>query len=396
MESSKKSWFKKVLFVNGTITVVFNDGELVTAENISDETYNLVNGLEDKEEIKAILIPELRKTFEENSKIREANKEFEELATKLVDSGQFEFKDNQVYYKGINLPIPVLLLKFFAENLDNQQLFNSYLNFWMWLSLNPNIEAREGTFDFIKRYKFKVTSHGFLLAYRRVVSTKSDNEDYIKAISNSYIKVKTIWKKSPKNFTVIKKEDNTYSIEKIEDYPNANSLIDQYLELPSLQQMNFTDNHTKTFDIKIGSKVTMDRKDCDEDGKRDCSSGLHYCSNLKDYTSFGNTSILLAVNPRDIVSVPESQTSKSRCSAYFPIAILDGDEETILDDSNCEDLLDEFFNEELELLKTQSFENTRELRKHYIISDLKETTFIELVRNISDIKTKLKESYIVK
>lgn len=282
MENKSNNW-KRVLLVNNSLTVVFSDGDIIYSDNISDEVYNKVVLLTDKEEIKALICPELQKVYKENQEIRIKNEEVESRIKDLLNTTKFELKGKELYYIGINLPIPALLVESIHKSLGNEVLYNSYLNFWFWLSLNPNKIAREGAFDFISRYNFKVTSHGFLLAYRRVVSTKSDNEDYIKAISNAYIKVKTIWKKSPKNYAVISSVDfedkQCFTVEKIEDYPNAKTLLDQYLDLPSLQQKSFTDQHTKTFDIKIGQKVVMDRKDCDEDGKRDCSKGL-ICSPL--------------------------------------------------------------------------------------------------------------------
>lgn len=381
--------------MNNSLTVVFSDGDIIYSDNVSDELYNKIVLLTDKEEIKALICPELQKIYKENQEIIVKNQEIEAKVKDLIDTGKFELRDKEIYYIGINLPIPKLLVEAIHKSISDEVLYNSYINFWFWLSLNPNKVAREGTFDFIKRYNFKVTPHGFLLAYRRVISNKSDNEDYIKAISNAYIKIKTISKKSPKNYTIVKQENGDYTKCKIEDYPNAKNLLDQYLDLPNLQQKSFTDQYTKTFDIKIGQKVVMDRKDCDEDGKRSCSKGLHYCSSLSDYASFGDISLLVAINPRDIVSVPENHTSKSRTCGYFPIGILSNDESTILDTADCSDLLSEFFDEEVKLLNNQSFENVEKLKDHSLIADLKSDDFKEIVHNISEIKAKLKESYII-
>lgn len=87
---------------------------------------------------------------------------------------------------------------------------------------------------------------------------------------------------------------------------------------------NYTDCHTGTISNHVGAVVTMDRNEVDDDKDRTCSAGLHFCSKeyLKNFN--GARTMILKINPADVVSIPSDYNhSKGRCCQYVVIGELD-------------------------------------------------------------------------
>ncbi len=86
---------------------------------------------------------------------------------------------------------------------------------------------------------------------------------------------------------------------------------------------DYKDVHSNTIDNSVGQIVTMERNRVDDNCNRTCSSGLHFCS--KEYlNSFGGSrTMILKINPRDVVSIPTDYGfSKGRCCQYEVIGEL--------------------------------------------------------------------------
>lgn len=87
---------------------------------------------------------------------------------------------------------------------------------------------------------------------------------------------------------------------------------------------DYTDCHSGTFDNSIGCTVSMPRRDVNPNRKQVCSCGLHFCS--KDYLKsfWGAHTMVLKINPRDVVSIPEDyNNAKGRCCKYEVIGELE-------------------------------------------------------------------------
>lgn len=90
---------------------------------------------------------------------------------------------------------------------------------------------------------------------------------------------------------------------------------------------DWTDCHTGKISNKIGTVVKMPRKDVDSNRNQTCSHGLHVCSlsYLKDFS--GDRTVVVKVNPRDVVSVPtDYRAAKMRCCQYEVMEELRKDE----------------------------------------------------------------------
>ncbi len=86
----------------------------------------------------------------------------------------------------------------------------------------------------------------------------------------------------------------------------------------------FKDLHSGTFDNHPGKIVSMPRKSVDPDRNSTCSTGLHVCS--KSYLSGygGEHTIVVKVNPKDVVAVPtDYDQSKMRVCRYEVLEELD-------------------------------------------------------------------------
>jgi len=86
---------------------------------------------------------------------------------------------------------------------------------------------------------------------------------------------------------------------------------------------DFKDCNTGTMDNSVGQVVSMERNEVDDDQNRTCSTGLHFCS--QNYLNHfgGERTVIVKINPRDVVSIPtDYDNSKGRASRYEVIGEL--------------------------------------------------------------------------
>jgi len=87
---------------------------------------------------------------------------------------------------------------------------------------------------------------------------------------------------------------------------------------------NYLDVHSGTMDNSVGKIVEMERFDVDDNKDNTCSTGLHFCS--KDYlNSFGGErTVIVKINPRDVVSIPSDyNATKGRACRYEVVGELE-------------------------------------------------------------------------
>ncbi len=95
---------------------------------------------------------------------------------------------------------------------------------------------------------------------------------------------------------------------------------------------NFFDVHSGTMDNSVGKIVEMERNKVDDDKDNTCSSGLHFCG--MSYLSHfgGERTVIVKINPRDVVSIPtDYNDAKGRCCRYEVIGELGVDPEEAFD-----------------------------------------------------------------
>jgi len=166
------------------------------------------------------------------------------------------------------------------------------------------------------------------------------------------------------------------------------NLKDLYLDLPNRHENRFTDDWTKTFDIRIGKPVSMPKEDCNWSTQDCAAAGLHFTADQIHYVGCGDQSVLVLINPMKVVGIGEH---KGRCYEYLPIMTVPREEATsILHDLRFDTLqLDEQYAvRELDRLEEKAKEGfTAEVSKHeFNIPHMTYTEIEDIVANLSKMK----------
>ena len=366
--------YLNIKMVNDTLTIVMNDGNIITKSPATSDDFNAARDckteaclfdLVSSQEVR----DERRKAEAELERAKAIKKGAEYLST--LD--EFEMKDGSLYFKGINRSIPPLMVEELLEvvgsygNTDNDK-FKALHRFFMWCCLNPRAEVAHELYRFLKENSFRITKQGFFVALRNVVSLCDDTE-LVDFVSNSYNKIKAIWKKDPSKFEVVR-NNGQLSLEAtnpggVHTGELVGNLTQLYLDLPEMKNNRYTDDWTKTFDIRVGRPVNMPLSECNWSTQDCAAAGLHFTSDQIHYVGCGDQSVLLLINPMKVVGIGEH---KGRCYEYLPIMTVPREEATsILHDLDFDTLaLDEDYAiRELESLTEKAKEGfTAEAKKY--------------------------------
>jgi len=336
MESKVEKPYSTLKMVNNNLTVVLSNGSILTKPEATEEHYNRIKEATSKEEILAI-IQDKEVAKEKEDQVREAKK-----ISHLIDGFKllgtlkdFTVEDSTVYLKGTSRSIPPLLVDKFTEvigryaseadiedSLSKDDEYQGLKNFFMWCCLNPRAEVAKELYRFLTDNSFRITKQGFFVALRNVVTVESDNT-VVDFVSNTYNKVKAVWKKNPYDYIVLKLDSGGFEL-----HPKTNEskvlgigkslgvLTDLYLDLPNMKENRFTDAWTGTFDIRVGQVVSMPMKSCNWSTQDCAAAGLHFTSDQIHYVGCGDTSVLVLINPMKVVGIGKH---KGRCYEYLPI-----------------------------------------------------------------------------
>ena len=432
-QSYEKPYFG-IKLINDTLTVVLKDGNVLSKPNATEEDYYAVVNARSVHEIHAIVasaqvLADVEKVRAEEARIKALQKGIELLAI-LPD---FEVEGNTVYLKGTSRSLPQLLVEKFIEVVDrvanepSQEVFQVQLdqddeyvalkNFFMWCCLNPRAEVAHELYRFLTENSFRITRQGFVVALRNVV-TLHGSPELVHFISNTYNKVKAVWKKNPNEYTVFLEngeyklvhddklfkeetftsttcpdcdgegtwydeyEDEDFDCEtchgsgEVEEYEykttvpvnhgeKIGNLVELYLDLPNRAENRFTDDWTKTFDIRIGQVTSMPMEECNWSTQDCAAAGLHFTADQIHYVGCGDQSVIVLINPMKVVGIG---THKGRCYEYLPIMTVPREEATqILHDGMFDTLQldEEYAIRELESLAERAQEGFATEAKKY-------------------------------
>ena len=335
----------KIIRVMDTVTVVLNNGEIISSSECTDEMFvNIYNNQTDEDYVKSILIPEFK-----NKQTIVAEKK--NLMEDLEYSQYLTAKGSSVYLLDISeLSVPEDLVEaiLLAEKEKNEELIQSYLNFWTLVSLNPDSRCRQNLFWFLNKYGMTISRSGLFVAYRNVKIKKagiSIDPKLANFVSSEYARIKFVSKKSPKDYLVLKTVDG-YVLTKTSCNNTIGNLSDLYKQLSDVEVSTvYTDGYTGKFEIKLGEIVSMPREKCDSVQENSCSKGLHVAGKtwLKE-NYFGDVGLMVLVNPADVVAVPPvDDYGKMRTCAYYPVSIVEFDENGDIIDTEIEDGFEDDF-----------------------------------------------------
>lgn len=437
--------YLNIKMVNDNLTIVMQDGSIITKSPATSDDFNLARACTSEAcLLDLVSSPEVREERRKAEAEYEKAKAIQRGAEYLATLEQFEMKNGSLYLKGINRSLPPLLVEEFLEvtgrnfGTDNDE-FVALQRFFMWCCLNPRAEVAHELYRFLKDNSFRITKQGFFVALRNVVTLHGSNE-LVQFVSNAYNKIKAVWKKKPDDYFVflqngeykIVHKDNI-SREETEacDYcegdgftldfdgdsmtcdvcdgtgeitqyynndhgENIGNLTELYLDLPNRAENRFTDDWTKTFDIRIGRPVNMPIEDCNWSTQDCAAAGLHFTSDQIHYVGCGDTSVLVLINPMKVVGIGQH---KGRCYEYLPIMTVPRDEATtILHDLEFDTLeLDESYAvRELDGLVEKAKEGFAAESKKYNFNlpALSTVDVINIVRSLDEIKDEISKRIV--
>jgi len=413
--TSEQPLYKNLKLVNDTLTVVMANGDIFSKPGATEQDYFTVSLAQTKSDIlKVVMTPEVaNQRIADDAELKRKQALLKGIKL-LEDFEDFIVEDNVVYLAGTSRSLPQLLVEKFieivhrvGEQMADERTFEETLNqdeeylahkrFFMWCCLNPRAEVANELYRFLTDNSFKITKQGFFVALRNVV-TLHGSPELVHFVSNTYNKVKAVWKKSPDKYTVFLKdgeyilvhedeltktetrtsttcpdclgdggwdviddtEDNDWfdcpecdGTGEVEEYTydevwtvnhgeKIGGLTELYLDLPNRAENRFTDDWTKTFDIRIGRTVSMPMSECNWSTQDCAAAGLHFTADQIHYVGCGDQSVLVLINPMKVVGIGQH---KGRCYEYLPIMTVAREEATsILHDLSFDTLeLDESY-----------------------------------------------------
>lgn len=387
LKSQNKECKNKVIYNVNTqsVTVVDCEGSSYSGITTSDVVEKLKTAT--TEEIIALLTPP--KEEKQENTVEQEEKEIVSNFLDIFDGvDDFEVVGNSVFFKNIrSVEIPSLIVSRFIqlieqitklrhwetyeEQQDLEALENEYQSlkaFTLKLLLNPLKESRDHALEFVRKFDIKLTNTGNMIMYRRIVSKDDSNKNLIEFVSKQYLKVKS-WKKSPKNYTVasrlgdyklllndeVPEEDNPYWV-------NCGNLANLYNNLSEFKENRYTDDYTRSYDIRIGATYKIREQDIKLNKNGSCGGALHVADGkVFSYSAFGDTPVCCIVNPMHIYKMNNGYSGKIGVRQMFIAAVTTQDENGNYENIDNQDLVnfDELYhNESLEelqqALKTKS------------------------------------------
>jgi hypothetical protein len=80
---------------------------------------------------------------------------------------------------------------------------------------------------------------------------------------------------------------------------------------------DYLDCHSGTMDNSVGRIVEMERNEVDDNRNNTCSAGLHFCGHSYLAHFGGARTVIVKINPRDVVSIPSDYNdAKGRACRY--------------------------------------------------------------------------------
>lgn len=368
--------YSSIKLVNNTLTVVLKDGTIFSKSDAKQEDFLKVKEAKTENDILVVFA-----TKEAAQKIEDVKKTLESIDV-LKGNEDFILENNSVYIKvngvKINRSLPKLLIDKFAEITKNMHPFpvdesieyQSLKKFWLWCCLNKRPEVADKLYEFLTKNGMKITKQGFFVALRNVVKKDNCDSELVDFITNVYNKIRAVWKKRPKDYFIYKTEEGykfAKSIEKANSVEEIGNLEELYLNLPNMKENSYTDDYTRTFDIKIGKKVNMDPEDCNWSTQDCATAGLHFAGHTAPYVLCGDTTVFMLINPMKVVGIG---SEKGRCYEYLPFMTTTVGEADEIMNSNDFDFL-----ELDEIYVLDELDNLENNFKKGIISEIKKYTF---------------------
>lgn len=173
-----------------------------------------------------------------------------------------EVRDSVLYYD--DEPMHDALAQKIIKMLKANEEPTALVNFLILLKQNPSRNSRDQLFGWLEQSGFELTDTGYIIGYKSVYS----------ALPDQY-----------------------HSVSRGTAWVNGEKQTGQIYQ-------------------KVGDVVTMPRSEVTDNPAESCSYGLHVGTRGYAESFSGDTVLLVYVNPKDVVSVPNDDATKMRVCEY--------------------------------------------------------------------------------
>jgi hypothetical protein len=208
-------------------------------------------------------------------------------------AGNISIKGDKLYWKGqeFHNSLSRRMIQMFQDGFSIEPLVLFMEN----LMENPSYRAVNELYEFLEKNTLPITPDGHFLAYKKVAIDYMDVHS--KTVLNKVAATFTDEEKTKLPLQGGRKNEVTVSIEN---------------------------------DVTV---VSMPRNQVNDDKNQTCSEGLHFCSQEYLANFGGSRTMILKINPRDVVSIPtDYNRSKGRACRYEVIAELGVNPEEAFDE----------------------------------------------------------------
>jgi hypothetical protein len=453
--------YQSAKLVNDVLTIVMNDGSVITKMDATEDHYIAVQVAKNVADLYSIVSDPsvVNEKIEEEKKLARL-KALREGLSILKESGEFTVDGDSVYFKGISRSLPQLLVEELIDEvsrakqwgipLKDSDGYQSLKRFFMWCALNPRAEVAHELYRFLKENSFRITKQGFFVALRNVV-TLHGSPELVHFISNTYNKVKAVWKKSPDDYSVFLEngeykiihedklhreetytttvcpqcdgeggyyDDVDYMFREYEDEWNE----EQWIECDACEGTGEVEPYEVTHIVPVdhGELIgkltdlyldlpnrhenrftddwtkTLPKEQCNWSTQDCAAAGLHFTSDQIHYVGCGDQSVLVLINPMKVVGIG---THKGRCYEYLPIMTVPRDEATeILHDNQFDTLQldEEYAIRELENLEIKVQEGfvAESSKYEFNLPNVSSTDIRNIVGGLEDMKAEIRDRVV--
>lgn len=365
VEKERYPIYRNRMKVGENTIVVFQNGDSLSLVDKDNQFYNYCQHATSEQDVRLVFQSLLNK--EEDKKVDViSEKDF----LILKNNPDFIINGNKVYLNGINIPIPQDILAEFIVNReeylaksssfnmsdrdkleDIEDMYNRLIFFWAKLANSP-VADRDNVMTFLRDNDVRISKYGNIIAYRNVVkhNTVSDIDALCDFVNKEYNKVK-LWKKAPKNYSIgfNQKEYKLFKNEEVipAEYVNLGILSDLKLNCYDKKEEKqlYTSWHNQgKYVFTVPSLYRIDKDEVDPNTGNCSSGGLHFSSVTGDYSSFGDVSVVVLVNPAQTIHIPNYATWKARTSEMYIACINPNEHGDHIDESLIEEA-DKIYND---------------------------------------------------
>jgi len=191
---------QKILAIKGgnTTKVVYNGRHYIRSGEQADELYQAA--------IKAKADP-----TEEN--LRMLDQVIDPFSQEVANGQLIRDEDGKYYLPDTNVSLPPTMVNHIRELVDQGAPIDPIVNFRKQVMLNPNSQARQHLWDYVRDYGITITDNGYMVLYKAVNNNNQTamDEELITFIGVEWLKAKRTGK-DPSDLNVVQLRNGEYDL----------------------------------------------------------------------------------------------------------------------------------------------------------------------------------------